>query len=82
VSPVLGTLASRTALLRWKLVYDAGRWLFEHGRRFWGNLSQDERGDVGRLIRVSRGQRANLSEAEYERLKLVVRKGFTGGSWH
>ena len=79
--PALGKLASRAALLRWKLLYDAGRWLFEHGRRFWGNLSQDERSDLGRLIRASKGRRANLTASEYERLKLLVRKGFTGGSW-
>ncbi|MQA74499.1 MAG: hypothetical protein GEU88_09210 [Solirubrobacterales bacterium] len=78
MSPALGTLASRTALLRWKLVYDGGKWLFEHGRRFWGNLSQDERSDLGRLIKASKGRRTNLSDPEYERLKLLVKRGFTG----
>lgn len=71
-------LVSRIRALPWVAIFAAARFLYARGREFWGNLSDRERSDLGALVRQSKGRRGNLTDTEYERLKDLVKKGFTG----
>jgi len=64
--------------VRWAAVYEAGKVIYEHGRRMYGNLSPAERERMGQLLRKSRGRRSNLTEREQRRVFELVRKAITG----
>ena len=53
-------------------------WLYAKGQQFWDNLTTAERRELGDTLRKSKGRRANLSAKEVDRLKTLVRKGFSG----
>jgi hypothetical protein len=71
-------LITRIRALPWVAIFAAARFLYERGREFWANLSEAERSDLGGLVRKSKGRRGNLTDREYERLRDLVKKGFTG----
>ena len=71
-------LITRARAIPWLAVYGAAKWLYEKGREFWGNLTPSERGELGRLVRKSKGRRANITDREFDRLRTLVKKGFTG----
>ena len=59
-------------------LYKAATWLYGRGQQFWDNLSATERSELGRIVRKSKGRRANLTQSEVDRLRDLVRKGFSG----
>lgn len=71
-------LVTRIRALPWVAIFASARFLYERGREFWKNLSDRERSELGSLVRQSKGRRGNLTNGEYDRLKNLVKKGFTG----
>ena len=59
-------------------LYKAATWLYGRGQQFWDNLSATERSELGQIVRKSKGRRANLTQSEVDRLRDLVRKGFSG----
>ena len=59
-------------------LYKAATWLYGRGQQFWDNLSATERSELGQIVRKSKGRRANLPQSEVDRLRDLVRKGFSG----
>lgn len=77
--PALGALvASRARAASWTALYKSAMWLYGKGQEFWDNLTAAERSELGDILRKSKGRRANLSQKERDRLKDLVRKGFSG----
>ncbi len=64
--------------MSWTALYKSGMWLYGKGQQFWDNLTAAERREMGDVLRKSKGRRANLSSQEVDRLKDLVRKGFSG----
>jgi hypothetical protein len=60
------------------VLYKSAMWLYGRGREFWDNLTAAERKELGDILRKSKGRRANLSVRETDRLKALVRKGYSG----
>ena len=71
-------VSSRVRAMSWTALYKAATWLYGRGQQFWDNLAQGERSELGQLLRKSKGRRANLTTRESERLRELVRKGFSG----
>jgi hypothetical protein len=76
-NPVSRMMKSKRAV-QWMAAYEAGKVLYEHGRRLYDNLSPAERERLGQLIRQSRGKRANLTSREQRRVFELVKKAVTG----
>lgn len=77
--PVWAALvSSRARAVPWTILYKSATWLYGRGQQFWDNLGAGERKELGDLVKKSKGRRANLSEREAERLRNIVRKGFSG----
>lgn len=65
--------------LPWARVLLVAHWLWTHGRdRLERNLTARERGELARLLRKSKGRRANLSERERRRVTELLRRAVTG----
>ena len=64
--------------MSWTALYRSAMWLYGRGQQFWDNLTRAERAELGTLLRKSKGRRANLTTVETDRLKGLVRKGFSG----
>ena len=64
--------------MRWAALYEAAKFVYDHGRRMYGNLSAAERERLGQLLRKSKGRRGNLSDREQRRVFELVRKAATG----
>jgi hypothetical protein len=58
--------------------YEAARFIYQHGKRIYDNLSPAERERLAQLMRKSRGRRSNLTEREQRRVWELVRKAVTG----
>ena len=71
-------VSSRARAVSWTVLYKSAMWLYGKGQQFWDNLTGAERSELGQLLRKSKGRRANLSANETERMKDLVRKGFSG----
>ena len=71
-------VSSRARAVSWTALYRSAMWLYSRGQQFWDNLSALERKELGELLRKSKGRRANLSVKEADRLKELVRQGFSG----
>jgi hypothetical protein len=71
-------VSSRARALSWTALYKSAMWLYGKGQQFWDNLTAAERAELGTLLKKSKGRRANLTSKETERLKDVVRRGFSG----
>jgi hypothetical protein len=77
--PGFGALvSSRARAMSWTALYKSAMWLYGKGQQFWDNLTAAERSELGNLLRQSKGRRANLESNEVDRLKDLVRKGFSG----
>jgi hypothetical protein len=59
-------------------LYKAATWLYGRGQQFWDSLTPSERSELGVIVRKSKGRRANLTQSEVDRLRELVRKGFSG----
>jgi len=64
--------------MSWTALYKAAMWLYGKGQQAWDNLPSAERSELGQILRKSKGRRANLTTRETERLRELVRKGFSG----
>jgi hypothetical protein len=71
-------LLKRGRAVRWAAIYESGKFVYDHGRRMYGNLSPAERERLGQLLRKSRGRRGNLSDREQRRIFELVKKAVTG----
>jgi hypothetical protein len=58
----------------WTRVIAAVVWLATAGRKYWNRLTTDDRREVFDLLRKSKGQRSNLSQAEQNRVAALVKK--------
>jgi hypothetical protein len=74
VNPIASWAARRAGPARWLVVYEAAKWIYEHGRRRWDRYTPTERRRLGELVRKSKGRRMNLSEAERGELWELVKK--------
>ena len=71
--------SSRAAeAINWLALYETSKLIYRHGRRRWDNLSSSERAEIGRMVRKSKGRRANLTDRERDRLWKLVKKAATG----
>jgi hypothetical protein len=70
--------ARRGRAVQWMALYEAGKVIYGHGRRMYGNLSPAERERLGQLLRKSKGKRSNLDGREQRRIFELVRKAVTG----
>ena len=71
-------VSSRARQVGWAALYKSAMWLYGKGQQFWDNLTSAERTELGNILRKSKGRRANLSSTEIDRLKDLVRKGYSG----
>ena len=76
-NPII-SVVKRGRAVRWAALYEAGKMVYGHGKRMYGNLSPAERERLGQLLRKSHGRRSNLSEREQRRVFELVRKAVTG----
>ena len=74
----LTRLVTRGRAVNWIALYEAGRFLYKHGRERWDNLTPDERRRIGELVRKSKGRRSNLTQAERDRMWTLVKKAARG----
>ena len=58
----------------WAQVAAAVGWLATVGRQYWDRLAPEERREVFDLLRRSKGQKANLSRREQDRIAALLRK--------
>jgi hypothetical protein len=71
-------LLARAKTVRWVALYETARMVYGQGKRVWTNLEPGERENLGRLVRKSKGRRANLNERERDELWALVKKAVTG----
>jgi hypothetical protein len=71
-------LVARGRSVQWLALYESARFIYGHGKRLWDNLEPTERQNLGRLVRKSKGRRANLSQDERDELRSLVKKAATG----
>ena len=71
-------VSSRARAVSWTALYKSAMWLYGRGQQFWDNLTASERSELGSILRKSKGRRANLESREIDRLKVLVRQGFSG----
>ena len=63
----------------WKMTWAVALWLTEKGReRVETNLTQQERGELWRLVKKSRGRPGNLAGRERTRVRNIVTKAIRG----
>jgi hypothetical protein len=58
----------------WTRVIAAVGWLATAGRKHWDRLTPDDRREVFDLLRKSKGQKSNLSQAEQNRVAALLKK--------
>jgi hypothetical protein len=71
-------LVARGRSVQGLALYETARLIYTHGKRLWDNLEPDERQDLGRLVRKSKGRRSNLTDGERDQLRSLVKKAATG----
>ena len=64
--------------MSWTALYKTATWLYGKGQQVWDNLTSDERSELGQILKKSKGRRVNLTSREADRLRDLVRKGFSG----
>jgi hypothetical protein len=69
---------TRGRAINWIALFEAGRFIYKHGKQRWDNLTPDERRRIGELVRKSKGRRSNLTDRERDRLWALVRKAMAG----
>ncbi len=75
----ISRLFARGKALPWARIYVLGEWAYRKGRAVHGGLSESDRAELGRLLRKSKGRRANLSRGEFERLRALGLKALDAG---
>jgi len=60
--------------VRWVYVLESARWIYAHGREGWERLSAQERRELGRIVRKTRGRPGSLTPREREELRRIVVK--------
>jgi hypothetical protein len=78
VASPLPWLLTRGRAINWIALFEAGRFIYKHGKQRWDNLTPDERRRIGELVRKSKGRRSNLTDRERDRLWALVRKAMAG----
>jgi hypothetical protein len=76
MSGTLARLSARGRALPWARIYFLGELAYRKGRAVHGGLSEAERGELGKLLKKSKGRRRNLSRREFERLRVLGLKAF------
>lgn len=71
-------LITRGRAVNWIALFEAGRFIYKHGKQRWDNLTPDERRRIGELVRKSKGRSSNLTDRERDRLWALVRKAMAG----
>ena len=74
----MSKLVARGRTVQWLALYEAAKMVYGHGKRVWDNLEPDDRQNLGRLLRKSKGRRSNLSDRERDELWSLVKKAATG----
>jgi hypothetical protein len=72
----ISRLFKRGKALPWARIYFLGEWAYRKGRAAHGGLSQKDRGELGKLLKKSKGRRTNLTDREFERLRALVLQAF------
>jgi hypothetical protein len=78
VAGTVSKLVARGRSVQWLALYESAKLIYTHGKRVWGNLDPAERQSLGRLVRKSKGRRANLTDRERNELWSLVKKAATG----
>jgi hypothetical protein len=78
VAGTVSKLVARGRSVQWLALYESAKFIYTHGKRLWDNLEPGERQTLGRLVRKSKGRRANLTEGERSELVSLVKKAATG----
>ena len=71
-------LITRGRAVNWIALFEAGWFIYKHGKQRWDTLTPDERRRIGELVRKSKGRRSNLTDRERDRLWALVRKAMAG----
>jgi hypothetical protein len=74
--PSIARLFARGRALPWARIYFLSEWAYRKGRAAHGGLTEKERGELGRLLKKSKGRRRNLTDREFERLRALGLKAF------
>ena len=61
-------------LTKWTLLFSLARFLVKEGRKRWGRLDRDERGELSRLVKTSKGRQSRLTPAEQAEMRRLVKK--------
>ena len=75
----IAKLFARGKALPWARIYVLGEWAYRKGRAVHGGLSESDRTELGRLLRKSKGRRANLTHRDFERLRALGLKALDAG---
>jgi hypothetical protein len=78
VAGPLPWLITRGRAINWIALFEAGRFIYKHGKQRWDNLTPDERRRIGELVRKSKGRRSNLTDRERDWLWALVKKAMAG----
>jgi hypothetical protein len=70
----ISRLLARGRTVPWTRLYFIGEWAYRKGKAAHGGLTESERGELGRLLKKSKGRRKNLTERERERLQWLAQK--------
>lgn len=62
------------SLLRGGPALWAGQQILKHAHRRWKDLPEDDRRELTRLVRKSKGRRENLTPAERDEVGRIVRR--------
>jgi hypothetical protein len=65
--------------LRGAALLYAGRAILDQGQKRWERLTAEERSQLTRLLKLSRGRPSNLNAAERDDLSRLIRKANGGG---
>jgi hypothetical protein len=72
----ISRLVARGRTLPWTRLYFVGEWAYRKGKAAHGGLTESERGELGRLLKKSKGRRRNLTDGERDRLQQLAQKAF------
>jgi hypothetical protein len=72
----ISKLFARGRALPWARIYFLSEWAYRKSRAVHGRLTEAERGELGQLLKKSKGRRRNLSAREFERLRGLGMKAF------
>ena len=74
----ISKLVTRGRAIPWLALYQSAKFVYRHGKRAWGSLTQGDRQRLGALLRKSKGRAGNLTQRERAELFSLVKKAATG----